>query len=77
MKEVTFSDESLVSVRKTSSGEWELQSLQPFSSEEQLTIAMQDGSVIRIHVTDVAESSNLEDFLVNAVINGAVQNEEE
>ena len=67
VKAVTFSDERLVTVRKTSSGEWELQSLKPFSSEEQLVIAMHDGSLIRMKVTDVQESTNLEDFLTDFI----------
>ena len=50
---VQFSDESLVRVEKEEDGkDWLLESLMPFTSEEELLISLEDGCVIRIPVTD-------------------------
>ena len=50
---VTFSDTSLVAVTKNDlMGDWVLQSLKAFDSQESLTIAMKDGDVITVKVTD-------------------------
>ncbi len=49
--DVTFSDESLVSVSQED-GDWMLTSLQPFTSEEQLTITLKNGDQIVVDVTD-------------------------
>ncbi len=48
---VSFSDESLVEITPTE-GDWLLSSLQPFDSEESLTITMKNGNVITVKVTD-------------------------
>ena len=60
VEEVTFTDESLVKVEKAglfgtdifSWGDWELISLNPFDTEETLTIVMKDGIRYEIKVTD-------------------------
>ena len=75
VEDVKFSNENLVKVQKTLFKGWVLKSLEPFSSEELLTIIMKDGTVIEVKVTDIQESSDLTNFLVNAVITGATQNE--
>ena len=49
--EVTFSDESLVKVTKTEN-DWLLTSLEPFSTNETLTIVFNDGEVYVLSVTD-------------------------
>gem|GEM_PF-1425323 len=66
---VEFSDESLVKVTPVE-GDWELESLQPFSTDEDLTITMKNGDVVTVKVTDDQEttSTNLSDFLTNASI---------
>lgn len=74
IENVEFTDDSLVKVQNKLIGGWTLKSLAPFSSNETLTITMKDGSVIVVNVTDVQESSDLTNFLKNAVISGASQN---
>ncbi|MBR7034093.1 MAG: hypothetical protein IKI03_10765, partial [Clostridia bacterium] len=76
VENVTFSNESLVSVIYTPENGWILKSNAPFSSEEKLIITLKDGTVIEIKVTDVRESDDLADFLVNAVVVGATQDED-
>ena len=49
--EVTFSDESLVTVTKTEN-DWLLTSLEPFNTNETLTIVFNDGEVYVLGVTD-------------------------
>ena len=73
--DVSFTDESLVKVSK-SGGNWILKSLQPFSSTETLTITMKDGDKYVVDVTDNQVSSNLVNFVTNAVITGATQDSE-
>ena len=51
VENVAFSDEGLVKVTR-SEGDWELESLQPFSTEEELTITMKNGNVVTVRVTD-------------------------
>lgn len=51
--DVKFSDTSLVSVTKLD-GDWQLNSLQAFDTEETLDITFADGEVITIVVTDAA-----------------------
>ena len=77
VENVTFSNENLLKVKKTFFRGWVLKSLQPFSSEELLTITMNDGQVIEVIVTDdqIQTSNNLADFLVSASIS-ATQNEQ-
>ena len=76
VSEVTFTDYDLIDVEKQADGDWLLQSLAPFSSEETLTITMNDGVKFIVDVTDDQVSSNLVDFLTNAVITGAAQDSE-
>ena len=53
VEDVTFSDESLVKVTKKLIGnDWTLQSLEPFSTPETLTIIMTDGEKFVVQVTD-------------------------
>lgn len=54
VENVTFTDESLVSVEEQDSGDWKLTSLQAFSTTEMLTIELIDGEKIEIVVTDAA-----------------------
>ena len=50
---VEFSGESLVKVTKNEEdNDWTLESLQPFDTEESLTITMKNGDVITVKVTD-------------------------
>ncbi|MBQ9662328.1 MAG: VWA domain-containing protein [Oscillospiraceae bacterium] len=50
---VEFSDESLVKVAKNEEdNDWTLESLQPFETEESLTITMKNGDVVTVKVTD-------------------------
>ena len=73
---VTFTDYELVKIEKQA-GDWLLTSLAPFSSEETLTITMNDGVKFVIGVTDeqnVQESTDLSNFLTNIVVTGATQN---
>ena len=76
VSDVTFTDYDLLKIEKQADGDWLLQSLAPFSSEETLTITMNDGVKFVIGVTDEQVSSNLVDFLTNAVITGATQDSE-
>ena len=66
---VTFSDESLVKVTEEN-GDWLLQSLAPFSTEELLTVSLKDGRKLTVRVTDdqTAVSSNLQEFLTDVSI---------
>ena len=51
--DVEFSDGSLVKVTKNDEGDdWTLESLEPFTSEETLTITMKNGDVVSVKVTD-------------------------
>lgn len=63
VKEVSFTDYDLVKVEKQADSDWLLTSLAPFTSEETLTITMNDGVKFVIDVTDAQSSSNLVDFL--------------
>ena len=74
--DVQFSNEDLLKIQQSAHDGWVLNSLAPFSSEEALTIPMKSGSVIGVRVTDVQESDDLSNFLTNAVIVGATQNED-
>ena len=73
--DVQFSNEDLLKPQQSAHDGWVLNSLAPFSSEEALTIPMKSGAVIGVRVTDVQESDKLSNFLKNAVISGATQNE--
>ena len=73
---VTFIDYDLVKIEKQADGDWLLISLAPFTSEETLTIEMNDGVTFIVDVTDATgdewtESSELVNFVTNAVISGA------
>ena len=75
VEDVRFSDDSLVSVTKDGN-DWILTSLQSFTSNEELTITMNDGQVFTVLVTDPPggpsnESSNLNDFLNKVTVSGA------
>ncbi len=76
VSDVTFTDYDLLKIEKQADGDWLLISLAPFSSEEILTVTMEDGVKFVIGVTDEQVSSNLVDFLTNAVITGATQDSE-
>ncbi len=56
VKDVTFSDEKLVRITKNEqNNDWTLESLQPFSTVEMMTITLHDGSIINVKVTDDAD----------------------
>ncbi|MDY5578723.1 Cna B-type domain-containing protein [Porcincola intestinalis] len=55
VEDVTFSDSSLVTVTKKD-GDWELESREPFTSTEKLTISMKDGSKYEVEVKDEQEN---------------------
>ena len=52
VESVAFSDETLMKIEATEDGDWLLTSLEPFSTDEMLTITMADGSVLEIYTTD-------------------------
>ena len=62
--DVKFSDESLVKVTQTE-GDWLLESKEPFTTEESLTITMKNGDVVTVKVTDAqtGEYADLESSL--------------
>ena len=72
---VEFSNETLVKVEKETKGgflgigaktvDWILKSLQPFNSEEMLTITMKNGIVVSVAVTDAQEVAG-NDFITDA-----------
>ena len=51
---VSFTDYDLVKIEKQADGDWLLISLAPFTSEETLTIEMNDGVTFIVDVTDAA-----------------------
>ena len=59
---VEFSDESLVKVTPVE-GDWELESLQPFDTDESLTITMKNGDVVTVKVTDAQLITDLSQIL--------------
>ena len=61
--DVTFSTPELLEVVRAES-DWSLNSLQPFTSNETLTITMKDGQQFVVLVTDAQTSLDLADFLV-------------
>lgn len=70
---VEFTDPSLVGVTKdTEDADWTLTSLQPFTSEENLTVTMGDGSFYTITVKDEQTTTDLTKLLtsVNLKIDG-------
>ena len=62
---VTFSDESLVKVTQAE-GDWLLESLQPFDTEESLTITMKNGDVLTVKVTDAQQIPDAEKASISA-----------
>ena len=70
--DVEFSDESLVKVTPVE-GDWELESLQPFDTDESLTITMKNGDVVTVKVTD-AQYTDITSLLSSVSISGATQN---
>ena len=75
VSDVSFTDYDLVKIEKQADGDWLLISLAPFTSEETLTIEMNDGVTFIVDVTDdVSESSDLTNFVKNVIISGATQN---
>ena len=76
---VEFSDESLVKVTQNDEdGDWTLESLQPFDTEESLTITMKNGDVVTVKVTDaqiktdyLSDSGNL--FVVTVTYDEAAK----
>ena len=77
--DVEFSNTDVLRVTPSDGGDWVLESLLPFSTDETLTITMIDGQVFTIQVTDeqgTQVSSDLTDFIYNAVVTGATQDSE-
>ncbi len=62
---VVFSDESLVSVERQEDGDWLIQSLGPFSTEETLTITFEDGEKLVIDVTDAITTSYILGYYID------------
>ncbi|MBQ0037615.1 MAG: Cna B-type domain-containing protein [Clostridiales bacterium] len=58
VRSVTFSDPSLVAVEKMRIGDWLLTSLEPFDTEETLTVEFENGDVYIITVTDAQTAGN-------------------
>ena len=66
---VESSDESLVKVTQNEEGnDWTLESLEPFDTEESLTITMKNGDVVTVKVTDAQFTSDLGDILTDIYI---------
>lgn len=73
IKSVEFSDPALVKVTKNLIGDdWTLESLQPFTSEETLTITMEDGTQYTVKVTDAQYTNDLNSLLtdISVTVNG-------
>ena len=69
---VEFSDENLVKVTPVA-GDWELESLAPFDTDESLTITMKNGDVVTVKVTD-EQYTDITRLLSSVSISGATQN---
>ena len=66
--DVKFSDESLVKVTQME-GDWELESLQAFNTEESLTITMKNGDVVTVKVSDdQSETEDITELLTDVTI---------
>lgn len=76
---VTFTDYDLVKIERQADGDWLLTSLAPFTSEETLTIEMNDGVKFIVDVTDAAipSSSDLRDFITAVTIDAPVNEDGE
>jgi len=76
---VTFTNYDLVKIEKQADGDWLLTSLAPFTSEETLTIEMNDGVKFIVDVTDAAipSSSDLRDFITAVTIDAPVNEDGE
>lgn len=55
---VSFSNDDLIQITALADGDWNLSSLQAFSSEEELTVLFNDGTRLIIRVTDAQADSN-------------------
>ena len=63
VKSAVFTNPELLKVEKDTEGnDWTLTSLQSFTSDEILTVTMEDGTVYAIAVTDPEEASGTEDI---------------
>ena len=69
VENVTFSDETLVSVEKLPE-DWLLTSLEAFDTQEQLTITMKDGNVYVINVTDAYGGTQDGTYLPDMIVGG-------
>ena len=76
---VEFTNSDYLQVFKMENGNWLLVSMMPFDTEETLTVTLQDGTVIKIKVTDeqsgesfvnATTSTNLMDYLTGMTIGG-------
>ncbi len=73
--DVTFSDETLVSVAKAEEGEdYLLISLKAFDTEETLTIILMDGEKVEVRVTDAAQTTQLNSMVNSISVQGASRN---
>ncbi len=63
VESVSFTDESLLTVEKNEDGDYTLTSLQPFGTDELLTVVMSDGVVYKIGVTDAVDFSSYIDSI--------------
>ena len=71
IKSVEFSDPTLVKVTKNLIGnDWTLESLHPFTSEETLTITMENETKYVVKVTDDQVSTDMRDAVKSATLNG-------
>ncbi len=69
ISDVTFSDETLVEIKKEDS-DWILQSLKAFKSEETLSIVLSDGTKLSIAVTDSQTVTDLGNSVSEIAISG-------
>ena len=79
VQNVEFTDSTLLKVKKDFFGnDWTLTSLAPFTSQEALTITMNNGNVFTIDVTDAqgdGVSTNMRDAVKSATMNGQTGND--
>ena len=73
--DVQFSNNELIDVRLEDNGDWILESLQAFDTEESLTISLKNGEIIEVKVTDAADqTTNLNELVKGFDVSGAIEN---
>ena len=70
VEDVTFSDPELILVSRDGD-DWLLESLEPFNTEETLTVTLKNGNEIIIIVNDLQYTTSLNDVMTDLTISGA------